>query len=473
MSTALLGTPERPLRVAVIGAGPSGFYAAAALLGSDRVVEVDLFDRLPAPYGLVRGGVAPDHQKIKTVVRAYQKTARMPGFRFFGNVRVGQDVPLEVLRQHYDQLCFAVGCECSRTLGIEGEELHGSVAASDFVGWYNGHPDWCDACYDLDHVERVAVIGVGNVAVDVARILTKDPEVLARTDIADHALEVLRRSAVREVILLGRRGPVQAAFTPAELKELTELEGVDFIVPEESIHLDPLSRASLERAHKNTRRNVEILEEVHDRGTTGAPRRIVLKLYQSPVAIRSQRGPDGVARVAGLEVERTELVGTSPDALRARGTGEREVLDVQMVFRAVGYRGVPLEGLPFDPRWGVIPNEAGRVMDGDSPVADTYVVGWAKRGPSGVIGTNRADANETVAHMLADAQGRHGLVDEAHTAEGARRAIEALVPEVVGWGEWERIDAEEVARGEAEGRVRRKFIRVEDMLDLLRTGAGM
>lgn len=466
MSTVRLGTAERPLRVAVIGAGPSGFYATAALLGSDLEVEVDLFDRLPAPFGLVRGGVAPDHQKIKSVVRAYEKTASHPRFRFFGNVRVGADLTLEVLRRHYDQLCFAVGCESSRAIGIPGEDLAGSASATDFVGWYNGHPDACHHCFDLDETTSVAIVGVGNVAVDVARILTRDPDELATTDIADYALDVLRRSRVRDVYMLGRRGPVQAAFTPVELKELSELAGVDLVVPEWAAYVDPISQAWLdEQGDKATRKNVALLQSLASRAPTGAPRRIHLLLYRSPVEVL------GDEKMTGVRVEHTELVGPAADRLRAQSTGKTDDIEAGMMFRAVGYRGIPLPGLPFDERRGVVSNEGGRVTDPEGAVvAGTYVVGWAKRGPSGVIGTNRADANETVARMLEDIAGQEAPRDPDRTAEAALDTVAAAVPELVQWADWKRIDAEEVARGEAAGRVRGKFTHVADMLALLKPG---
>jgi len=463
MSPLALGSPDRPLRVAVIGAGPSGFYAASALLGADATVEVDLLDRLPVPFGLVRGGVAPDHQKIKSVVRAYQKTASHPRFRFFGNVRVGERVPLELLRQHYDMLCFAVGCESARTLDVPGEDLPGSGTATDFVAWYNGHPDARELDFPLHEVGSVVVVGVGNVAVDVARILTRDPESLHPTDIADHALERLRESAVRDVWLLGRRGPAQAAFTPAELQELSQLDGVDLVVPPWSAELDPASAAWLEaEGDKVTRRNVELLRELSQREPTGAPRRIHLWLGRSPVAI------EGDGRVEAVQVAHNALV-EEGGRIAARPTGEVDRVEAQMVLAAVGYCGVALPGLPFDRRRGIVPNVEGRVVDeAGRVVPDTYVVGWAKRGPSGVIGTNRADAVETVDRMLADAAGHHAPADPDRTAAAAEQALARAVPQLVRWQDWERIDAEERARGEADGRVRRKFTRVRDMLEVVR-----
>lgn len=463
MSQHALGTPERPLRVAVIGAGPSGFYAAAALLGADMQVEVDMLDRLPVPFGLVRGGVAPDHQKIKSVVRAYAKTAANPRFRFFGNVRVGQTVKVDELRAHYDMLCFAVGCESARRLGVPGEDLPGSSTATDFVAWYNGHPDARDLDFPLDEVSSVVVVGVGNVAIDVARILSRDPESLYPTDIAEHALERLRTSKVRDVWLLGRRGPVQAAFTPAELQELSTLDGVDLIVPPWSAELDPASAAWLE-AHgdKITRRNVELLRELSQRAPTGAPRRIHLWLGRSPVAI------EGDDRVRAVQVGTNALVEEN-GRIVARPTGRVESVEAQMVLAAVGYCGIALPGLPFDARRGIVSNVEGRVVDDTGAVVpDTYVVGWAKRGPSGVIGTNRADAVETVDRMLADAAGRQAPHDPARTAEGAEGALARAVPELVRWKDWEHLDALERAAGEAEGRIRRKFTRVEDMLEAVR-----
>lgn len=446
-----IGTPERPLRVAVVGAGPSGFYAAGALLGSPHVVRVDLFDRLPAPYGLVRGGVAPDHQNIKAVTRAYERTAATEGFRFLGNVRIGQDVSLDGLLASYDQVVLAVGCESAQALGIPGEGLAGSHSATAFVGWYNGHPDHRDLAIDLS-CRAAVVVGVGNVAMDVTRVLVRDRDELAATDIAEHALEALRASRITDVYVLGRRGVAQASFSPAEIKEIEELPDVDLVVRPEDAALDPASAAWLE-AHgdKAARANVAFLQEIAGRPTT-KPRRVHLRLRTSPIALH------GGERVESVELGRNALADDGRGGVRAVDTGERESLPAGLVFRAVGYRGVPLPGAPFDERTGTIPNAGGRVTRDGEGVPRLYVVGWAKRGPQGLIGTNRADAKDTVDRMLEDLP---------RLPVGERPALAGLDGRAVTWEDWGRIDAEEVRRGKARGKIREKFTRVAEALAVL------
>src|SRR5262245_17652627 len=348
------GTTDRPLRVAIIGAGPTGFYAADHLLKQKgRVVEVDVFDRVPTPYGLVRAGVAPDHQKIKAVTVAFDKVAAHPRFRFFGGVELGRDLTTDDLRRHYHQIIYTTGAQTDRRMGIPGEDLAGSHPATEFVAWYNGHPDYRDLHFDLSQ-ERAAVVGVGNVAVDVARILSRSPEELATTDIADHALEALRKCRVREVYLLGRRGPAQAAFTNPEVKELGELADADVTAVSEEVELDALSRAALERnPDRATRKKVEILKEYAHRPPSGKSRRLVLRFLVSPVEVVGT----AAGEVAGLRLVRNELVATPTGTLQARATDHHEELSVGLVFRSVGYRGVPVPGVPFNENWGVILNE--------------------------------------------------------------------------------------------------------------------
>ncbi|MDQ7851294.1 MAG: FAD-dependent oxidoreductase, partial [Armatimonadota bacterium] len=390
----LPGTDAHPLRVAIIGAGPTGFYAAEHLLGQPAVVvAVDLFDRLPTPYGLVRYGVAPDHQKIKSVTAVYDRTAAHPRFRFFGNVEFGRHVGLEELSAHYHQILFCTGAQTDRRLNIPGEDLPGSYPATEFVAWYNGHPDYAHYRFDLS-VQAAAVVGVGNVAVDVARILLRSAEELARTDIADYALEVLRESRVREVYLLGRRGPAQAAFTNPEIRELADLPGADVTALPEEVALDEISREDLDRTQdRTTLRKVEILQELAARTPRGRPRRLVVRFLVSPVALLS-----GDGKVARMRLVRNRLETTPAGTLVARPTDRFEELAVGAVFRSVGYRGVPLPGVPFNEDWGVILNERGRVLDPGSrePLPGLYTAGWIKRGPTGVIGTNKPDAAETV-----------------------------------------------------------------------------
>jgi ferredoxin--NADP+ reductase len=462
------GTPEHPLRVAIVGSGPSGFYAAGHLLNAKEAsVEVDMFDLLPTPFGLVRAGVAPDHPKIKSVTRVYEKSAAKPGFRFFGNVRVGEDVAHEELKRHYHAVIYAVGAQTDRSMGIPGEDLPGSWAATEFVAWYNGHPDFRDLEFDLS-CKRAAVIGNGNVAMDVARMLVLPREELATTDTADHAIDPMADNAIEEVVIIGRRGPAQAAFTNPELLELGELTRADVIVDPAEVVLDDHSARSIEGEGEITpRRNVEILTEYSRREPEGKPKRVVLRFLRSPVEIK------GDGKVEALELVRNELEHGSDGRLRSQATAEHETLEVGLVFRSIGYRGVPIDGVPFDEWQGVVPNEEGRVVDPHEQRAITgdYVVGWIKRGPSGVIGTNKRDAQETVDHLLEDlAEGR---LPEPQDADPA--AIEALVaerqPELVSYAGWEAIDAVEKAAGEPQGRPRVKLTSIEELLDAARGAA--
>ena len=464
--TQTTGTPARPLRVAVVGAGPTGFYAADHLLRNPQVVvEVDMFDRLPTPYGLVRLGVAPDHQKIKFVTTTFDKVAANPRFRFYGGVEFDKDVTLADLRAHYHQIVYCTGAQTDRRMGIPGEDLSGSHPATEFVAWYNGHPDYQHCAFDLTQ-ERVAVVGVGNVAVDVVRILCRTPEELATTDIADYALEALRKSRVKEVYLLGRRGPAQAAFTNPEVRELGELADADVVALPEEVELDPLSRAAVERSQdRATLKKVEILKEYARRQPTGKSRRLVLRFLVSPVELIG----DDAGRVTAMRLVRNELYATATGALQPRATDRFEELTVGLVFRSVGYRGVPLPGVPFNESWGVILNDKGRVLDPDTrqPVVGEYTAGWIKRGPTGVIGTNKPDAAETVECMFEDLA--RGAVLEP--AQPAAAAAEALVrqrqPNYVSYADWLKLNAIEVARGRTEGRPRVKLTRVEEMLAAL------
>jgi ferredoxin--NADP+ reductase len=460
-----LGTQDTPLRVAVIGSGPSGFYAAEHLQEQEHlVIQVDMYDRLPTPFGLVRGGVAPDHQKIKSVTRVYDKIAGHPEFRFYGNVEMGRDLTHADLTAYYHAIIYAVGARTDRRMGIPREHLPGSHSATEFVGWYNAHPDFRHLGFNLS-VQRAAVVGNGNVAMDLARILASPPELLAATDIAEHALEQLAQSRIREIHVLGRRGPAQAAFTNKELKELGELPDVDVIVDPAELELGPELEARLAGAPDRTRdRNLEILREYAARPAVGAPRRIVLHFLVSPVEIV------GSERVEELVVAHNELYESEDGSLRPQPTERRSTLAVGLVFRAIGYQGVPLPGIPFDAMAGVIPNEAGRIIDPRTgePVVGEYVVGWIKRGPRGIIGTNKPDSQETVRMLLDDlAQGR---LDKAEVP--SRAVLERLLAErrhdFVSYDDWQLIDLLEQERGRASGdRPRVKFSRVEEMLHAL------
>ena len=456
---------ERTVKVAVVGAGPAAFFAAEALLKAGGRVSVDVFNRLPAPFGLVRDGVAPDHQAIKSVAKVYQRLLERDELRYFGGVELGADVHADELRAAYDQIVYAVGAQGERPLGIPGEELTGSRSAAAFVGWYNGHPEYRDAGFALD-CRRVVVVGNGNVALDVARILVRSPDRLAETDIADHALEVLRRSRVREVTLLGRRGPAQAAFTNPELREFGTLEGVSALAEGRELELDPASEAMVAGDRVRTR-NLATLRRYAET-TPGADDRLVrFRFFVSPVEIVGHEG-----RATGVRAERTRLEEGADGRQRAVGTGKFETFPCGMALRSVGYRGVALPGVPFDSGRGTIPNDGGRVVGADGrPVAGEYVVGWAKRGPSGVIGTNKADAAETVRAMVED---RDAGVFAGCAAPGAGRGgggggVEALLlrrgvrwVDKAGWG---RLDGCETRAGKARGRPRVKLCRVEEMLE--------
>ena len=453
---SVVGTPTRPLRVAIVGAGPAGFYTAEHLQKHEELtVAIDMFDRLATPYGLVRLGVAPDHEKIKSVTKVYERIAAHPGFRFFGCVEIGRDVTDADLADHYDAIVLTVGAPVDRRMGIPGEDLVGSISATDFVAWYNAHPDYRDLAVDLG-VEDVVVVGNGNVAVDVARILATDVEELALTDIADHALALLRTSAVRTVTMLGRRGPAQAAFTPKEIRELGELAGVTLVV--EQADLDAAGGLSRD---EHAERVMKALGGVAGRAPAPGDRVIRLRFLTSPTELR---GEDVVSEVALVENELVEQDG----ALRAQATDRTDVIPAGLVLRAVGYRGAAVPGYPFDDRAGRIPNVAGRIIGDDgTPLAGRYVSGWIKRGPQGVIGTNKADAGDTVGGIIDDlANGR--LLSPTHpTQDDVAALVGARAPGAVSWADWQQIDQRERERGEPDGRPRRKFATLDEMLAVL------
>ena len=459
-----VGGAEHPLRVAIIGSGPSGFYAAEHLLSHDDLnVQVEMFDRLPTPFGLVRAGVAPDHPKIKSVTRVFDKVAANPGFCFRGNVEFGRNIEHEDLLEYFNAVIYCVGARSDRRLGIAREYLPGSHGASDFVGWYNASPDQRNLTFDFSG-ERVVVVGNGNVAMDVARVLMLPPEELAATDIGGHALRALSANKVREVTILGRRGPAQAAFTYRELRELAERDDIDVIVNPADMQLDPHSLHDTSHSADRGRDQVlDLLRELSERGDRGHDRRIVFRFLVSPVEIV------GTNRVEGVDVVHNDLYRGNNGELRARATDRHEIVPADIVFRAIGYQGVALPGVPFDPITSTIPNDRGRVIDSltGQPREGEYVAGWIKRGPNGIIGTNKPDAQETVEMLVEDLRAGR-MRKQVLSPEVFNRFLSQRQGEVVSFDDWKFLDSREVAKGEELGRPRLKFARVENMLRVLR-----
>lgn len=444
-----------PLRVAVVGAGPAGIYATGALLAAPLPISIDVFEALPVPFGLVRYGVAPDHPKIKSVSTALAEILSSPQARFLGNVAYGTDLTTEDLAQHYHAVIHATGSANERNLGIPGEHLDGSFAAADFVAWYNGHP-WA-AAREFLRARDAVVVGAGNVALDVARMLVTSAEALVATDIPDHVLEAWRSTAVSDAYLLSRRGPAYAKFTTLELREMADLEGVDLIVDPADLELDPASELAIGMS-RVARRNVDVLRAWADRPLTGAPRRVHFRFWTRPVEIL------GSEHVEGVAVERTAI---DPEGALV-GSGRGELLPAQAVFRAVGYAGRSLRGLPFDDVSATVPNAEGRVAGPDH--SGVYVAGWIKRGPTGVIGTNKSDAAETVRSLLADAPQLRPPPEpdpDAVTTLLERRGVRYLR-----WDHWLLLDAHETAEGTKRGRPRLKVCSVDDMLAIVQAGSG-
>jgi ferredoxin--NADP+ reductase len=453
----------RPLRVAVVGSGPAGFYAAAALLSAEVPVEVDMYDRLPTPWGLVRLGVAPDHPKLKEVSRAFERTAARPGFRFFGNVEIGRDLLHSDLVRLYDAVVYSVGAQTGRRLGIEGEELPGSWSATEFVAWYNGHPDFQDVPFDLD-AERAVVVGAGNVALDVARMLVLTPDELDPTDTTDAAAEAIATSPLREIVILARRGPAQAAFTTPELKEFGDLAGADIFVDAAELELDPASEASLE-TDTNARRNMEVLRQFAEREPAGKPRAVRIRFCVSPVAIR------GKERVATVEIVRNRLEADERGRIRAVPTDDHETIPAGLIFRSVGYHGVPIGELPFDEAAGTLSHSDGRVCSAEGrPLPGVYCAGWIKRGPTGVIGTNKKDATETIERLLEDAAAGTLPARERPDANAPFELLAERGVEAVTYAGWESLDAAERAAGQPRGKPRVKLLTWEDLLAAARAG---
>jgi len=454
-----LGSEQRPLLVAVVGSGPSGFYATESLLKSDLNVRVTMLERLPVPYGLVRSGVAPDHPKLKQAIQVYAKIAESVDFKLLANVTVGEDINVKDLSETHHAIIFAHGAETDRKLGILGEELRGSHTATEFVGWYNGHPDYRDRVFDLSS-ERAVIIGQGNVAADVARILAKSVDELRNTDIAEHALEALAESKIREIVVVGRRGPAQVKFTPKELREFESLSLCDPIIDKNELKLNPESELELEEKSNSRQRKIyEQLSKLSEFEESGKPRRCHFTFLKSPKELI------GVGHLEIVIFERNQLTGGALQQ-SARGTGETMALETGILFRSIGYRGVALAGLPFDDRKGIIPNSDGRIVEEDRQLKGLYVTGWIKRGPTGIIGTNRADSVATVKSLLEDLSTMDAS-GEKSGAEGLSEMLRARNIRFINFEDWKKIDQSEIERGQTKDKPREKYTSIEEMLTLL------
>lgn len=449
-----------PLRVAIIGSGPSGLYAAEALTKQDDLdVSIDVFDRLPAPFGLARYGVAPDHLSLRSVRDTLATVFDHPAMRLLANVEVGTDITVEELHRFYDAIVFTYGAATDQRLEIPGEDLDGTISATEFVNWYCGHPDAASENVEaaIEAATSAVVVGVGNVAIDVTRVLSKTASELEHTDMPQHVLDLLAASSITSVTVLGRRGPAQAAFTTKELKELGELADADVLVDPHDLALDPASEADID-GERRRKRNMEVLREWSTREDGESRRRITLRFFSQPVEII------GTDRVTGVRVERTQL----DDDGALSGTGEFVTIAADLVVRSVGYRGMPLAGVPFDGTRGVIPHDQGRVLDDGTVVPGEYVAGWIKRGPTGIIGTNRKDATGTVRSLVADAA---GLPRTAHPdPDAVTTHLSDRGVRYVNVDGWRAIDAAEIALGESMGRARTTVHDREALLESARRG---
>ena len=459
-----IGSEQRPLHVAIIGAGPAAFYAANELLKQkDFYTHVDMFERLPTPYGLVRGGVAPDHQKIKNVTKIYRRIASLSHFQYWGNVTFGEDICVEELLCRFDSIIYAAGAQSDRKMGIPGENLTGSYSAVEFVGWYNGHPDYRDLTLNLS-VEQAVVIGVGNVAIDVARILAKTPEELANTDIPDYALEALKTSQIKDIYVIARRGPVQASYTPIELREMLKLEETVAIVDPEALKLDTASQHILGNTNqKDIRRNMEILQEMAKNTGQKKSKRLHFMFHYSPVKLNETH-----SRVSGIKLVKNQLIQVG-EQIKAKPTDELKTLPAGLVFRSIGYEGVALPNVPFDEKKGIIPNHHGRVIDNQTEKIHPreYVVGWMKRGPSGVIGTNKPDAVETVRLLLEDYKSQYAEPSEFSTPEAIGGWLHSKEIAFVTFDDWQILDRYEMDSGSKKGKPREKITLVAEMLSII------
>lgn len=452
-----LGQENNQLRIAIIGAGPSGMYAADALFKSKLNVRVDAFDRLPTPYGLLRGGVAPDHQKMKSVAAYYDRVAANENFHFYGNVRVGIDISINEIEAYYDAIVISCGAESDKQLGIAGEDLDGSYAATAFVGWYNGHPDYQSLSFNLQ-AKTAVIIGQGNVAIDVTRILSKTQAELANSDITHAAMEALKNSQIEDIYLVGRRGPVQSAFTKMEIEELGHLENCDIVVDKKDMEIGAACIKELEGNNK-AQKNYEVLKAFSERELTGKPKRIHVKFFRSPLEL------SGTKAVESIKLGVNQLYGEA-GSQSAKTTGESEIIDCQLVLRSVGYKGIGIHGVPIESRLGVIPNIKGQVTKEDGTLLPhLYVTGWIKRGPSGVLGTNKPDSTETINTLLSNLE-KLPVAKKRNTDELLQLFKEKAIRYVT-FSDWQKIDAEEKRRGESTGKPREKFTSVKDILTYL------
>lgn len=458
------------IRVAVIGSGPAGFYAADHLLKSKEIdAEIDMYDRLPTPHGLVRNGVAPDHQKIKSVTRVYDKIAKDPRFRFTGFVEYGKHIHLEDLKNHYHVVVFATGAQTDRRMNIPGEDLKGSHPATEFVAWYNGHPDYRDLEFDLS-CETVVIIGVGNVAIDAARILCLSEKELRATDIAEHALNTLLDSKIRDIYIIGRRGPAQASFTNPELRELGELEDAIPLALTDEVEPDELSLEEIAASgDEAVERRIEILRGYAANTASDKRKRLHLRFLLTPAEIIG----NGDGKAGSLRLVKNELYRSDDGSIKSRAAGEHVEIPAGLVFRSIGYQGIPLPEVPFNNKWGTIHNEKGRVIDPETnaQVPGLYTTGWIKRGASGVIGTNKTDSAETVACIIEDVKNGIALAPGNPGNGRVEELIKERQPHYVTYEDWLEIERMEVARGEECGRPRLKFTTIEEIFTALK-GAG-
>jgi ferredoxin/flavodoxin---NADP+ reductase len=450
------GTASNSFQAAIVGSGPSGFYAAEALMRARPDARVDMFDRLPTPFGLVRGGVAPDHPKIKQVCLVYDKIARSPGFSFYGNVTIGKDILLSELQETYHAVIIACGATADRKLNIPGEDLAGSYSATEFVGWYNGHPDFRDHTFDFSH-DAAVVIGHGNVAADVARILATKVEDLVCTDIAEHAIEALSKSRIRDIWLVGRRGPAQARFTSVELKELGKIAGCSAHVEPTDLELNAASSEELTDVSSDERRKNMDIFRGFCASQQDTARHIRFRFLETPLQLEKS------AAALKLTLAKNALGGRAFEQ-RATVGPQRAELPCGLVFRSVGYRGLPFAGLEFDEANGTIVNRNGRCLKEGQPIAGTYVTGWIKRGPTGLIGTNRADSIETVEALVADAE-QFSLAHKSGIKTLRERLTQRKVT-AVDYSGWQKIDAAEKLRGQKKGKPREKFTRIDEMIEI-------